>query len=101
MLTLGGVSFAATISVVCAESPPLSVTVSVTLNLVGTPAGAEKVCEGFARVLPAEPSPKFHEYVIGWPSGSLEPRLLNWTFSGATPKYLSAVVIGTGVLFPT
>ncbi len=53
--------FTETISCVLEDCPVLSVTVSVTLYVVGTPGGALKVREGFgsAEVLP--PSPKFHK----------------------------------------
>ena len=61
IVTFGGVSFTPTIVVVCADKPPLSVTVNVTTNFIGTPSGAENVCNGFASVLTGEPSPKFHE----------------------------------------
>src|SRR6266511_2950933 len=85
MVTLGGVSFTEINTVDCADRPPLSVTVKVTLNLVGVPEGTEKVCAGFAWELTEEPSPKFHEYVSVWPSGSIEPLLLNCTVNGLAP----------------
>ena len=51
-----------------------SVTVSVMVNV----PPAAYVCAGEAEVLRALPSPKFHEYLIWSPFGSLVPALLVW-----------------------
>ena len=45
------------------------------------------------------PSPKFHEYVSGWPSGSEEPELENATFSGVGPEVGFADAETTGAWF--
>src|SRR5919108_2242925 len=55
----------------------------------------EYVWDGLAAV-DELPSPKSHEYVMGWPSGSFEPALEKLTLSGAGPEVLSAEASATG-----
>ena len=59
MATTGGVLLTEMMSVVVEVCEVLSVTVSVTVYFVGTPGVAVKVCEGFAVVPFAVPSPQF------------------------------------------
>jgi hypothetical protein len=59
IVTEGGVLFAEMMSVATDVAFDGSLTVRLTLYLVGTPALALKVCDGLACVLSALPSPKF------------------------------------------
>src|SRR5437867_7519930 len=85
MFTLGGVLLMEIKRDVVEVWPALSFTVSVTIYGVGTPDGALKVCEGFAAVLFAVPSPKSQLYVSASPSGSVEPLPVNCTAKGPGP----------------
>src|SRR5262245_44815827 len=96
METCGGVLLAEMRMRFVPLAPPLSVTTSVTVNGVGTPAGALKVCDGLAAVLVGVPSPKFHRKVSDWFSGSLEPALLNCTANGTGPKFVFAEATAMG-----